>query len=216
MSADILSLFPWVVVSIVFTGMLALCWRAMSALDTQAKVLAQIISEFQRTGGVVASTPAPAPTAPHPAPAPAPAPATSPVVDPGLVAFVKKQEGFSTKAYWDYKQYSIGYGTKANSPTEVIDEAEATRRLTTEINIAEQAVEKVAANAPKGVKQALTDLTYNAGAGWETQELGALIKAGNYIEAKAHLLQYNHAGGQVLAGLTARREAEASWFDSPL
>jgi len=137
-------------------------------------------------------------------------------VDQGLVNFVKKQEGFSAKAYWDYKQYSIGYGTKANSATEVIDEAEAERRLTVEINLAEQAVEKIAANAPKGVKQGLTDLTYNAGTGWEAQDLGTLIKAGKYEEAKAHVLQYNHAGGQVLAGLTTRREAEVSWFDNPL
>ena len=84
------------------------------------------------------------------------------------------------------------------------------------MEITQQEVEKVAANAPKGVKQALTDLTYNAGSGWEAQTLGQLIKAGDYENAKSHVLQYNHAGGQVLAGLTARREAEVKWFDNPL
>jgi hypothetical protein len=42
---------------------------------------------------------------------------------------VKKFEGFLAKAYPDFKQYSSGYGTKANSPTEVITESEAERRL---------------------------------------------------------------------------------------
>ena len=74
--------------------------------------------------------PGPPPAAAHQAPAPTVAPpiSTQPVdvVDAGLVAFIKKQEGFSAKAYWDYKQYSIGYGTKANSSSEVITEAEAT------------------------------------------------------------------------------------------
>ncbi len=146
------------------------------------------------------------------------APTETPIVDQGLVNYIKGKEGFSAKAYWDYKQYSIGYGTKANSPTEVIDEPEAVRRLTIEINLAEQEVEKFAPNAPKGVKQALTDLVYNAGVVWEGQDLGALIKAGSYEEAKSHVLQYNHAGKppQVLAGLTTRRQDEVSWFDNPL
>jgi len=42
------------------------------------------------------------------------------------------------------------------------------------------------------------------------------LKAGDYTKAKESLLQYNHAGGQVLSALTKRREAEVSWFDSPI
>jgi len=156
----------------------------------------------------------------HPAPslqAPAPAPAVPPVVDQGLVDFIKKQEGYSAKAYWDYKQYTIGYGTKANFATEVIDEAEALRRLTVEINAAWLLVKKIIpAGTPVGIEQALTDLTYNAGSGWEEQSLGAAVKAAKWDTVKADILQYNHAGGQVIAGLTKRREAEASWFDTPL
>jgi lysozyme len=137
-------------------------------------------------------------------------------VDQGLVNFVKIVEGFSPKAVWDYKQYSIGYGTKANAATDTITEAAAEAALTIEINKAEQLVEAFAPNAPKGVKQALTDLTYNAGAGWETGSLGAAVKAQKWDTVKADILLYNHAGGQVLAGLTARRTAEVSWFDNPL
>src|SRR5260221_68412 len=154
--------------------MLSLQWRLVGALDRIARLLAPQPSP----PGSVPVLPPSQPALPKPAPPAAPAaPVPTPVVDQGLVNFIKKTEAFSSKAYWDYKQYSIGWGTKANSATEVIDEAEATRRLTVEINLAEQEVEKVAANAPKGVKQALTDLTYNAGFGWSEHSLGAAVKA---------------------------------------
>ena len=45
------------------------------------------------------------------------------------VDLIKKFEGFSAKAYWDYDHYSIGYGTRANSPDEVITKEEAEIRL---------------------------------------------------------------------------------------
>ena len=50
-----------------------------------------------------------------------------------LVSFLKKKEGYSSDSYWDHKQHSIGYGTKANFPGEVIDEAEAEARLSQNI-----------------------------------------------------------------------------------
>jgi GH24 family phage-related lysozyme (muramidase) len=100
--------------------------------------------------------------------------------------------------------------------TEVITESEAEKRLQAELANAANSVDQFAPNAPVGVKQALIDLTYNVGPIWQQQALGTLIKAGSYEEAKAHIVQYNHAGGQVLDSLTKRREAEVSWFDHPL
>lgn len=181
----------------------------------------------------VAAKPQPQPLpSPTPVPAAKPTPALSPpvvthappistqpvdVVDQGLVNFIKKAEGFVPKAFWDYKQYSIGYGTKANSATEVITEAEAEARLTVEIDKAWKLVQPILPEGtPIGIQQALVDLTYNAGSGWETQSLGAAVKAAKWETVKADILQYNHAGGQVNAGLTARREAEVSWFNNPL
>jgi lysozyme len=137
-------------------------------------------------------------------------------VDEGLLEFVKKAEGFAPTAKWDYKQYTYGYGTKAPGEGATITEAEAEVPLKQELAEAAALVEKFAPNAPKGVKQALTDLTFNAGTGWETGNLGAEIKAGNYAAAAKSILRYNHAGGQVLDGLTIRRQSEASWFNDPL
>lgn len=215
----LLNIIPWFCLLIVFAGMLALAWRLVSALD-------QALARQAPTGPAPSALKTienvlvpPAPTPAKPAPLPAPVISTQPadVVDQGLVNFIKKAEGFQPKAYWDYKQYSIGYGTKANSATEVITEPEALARLTVEISNAWKLAEQVIpAGAPIGVQQALTDLTYNAGSGWETQSLGAAVKASKWDTVKADILQYNHAGGVVNAGLTARREAEVSWFDAPL
>jgi lysozyme len=181
------------------------------------------LARAQAPEAIDSTPPPPAPkpgkALPPPAP-PSPAPiSTQPVdiVDQGLVNFIKKAEGFTPKAVWDYKQYSIGYGTKANSADEVITEAEAEARLTVEIDKAYQLVKPIIpSGTPIGIVQALVDLTYNAGPGWEHASLGAAVKAAKWDTVKADILQYNHAGGQVNAGLTARREAEVSWFDKPL
>lgn len=201
---------------IVFLGMLALAWRSLSIAHDLAQRALQ-----QGAGAAPTPTPAsvlksilPTPAAPA-APAPHP-PAPDDIVTPGFVNYLKKIEGFSPKAYWDYKQYSIGYGTKAASASEVIDEAEATRRLHDEIAKAYKLVNDFVPNLPKGQAQALTDLTYNAGPGWERGSLGNAVKAQKIDTIKADILLYNHAGGVVNDGLTRRRHDEVSWFDNPL
>ena len=207
MIAEFKDILPWVTNLLEFFMMAALLWRAFSALD-------KALARFSPQPGPPAAVPVPSvPSPPKPAPTP-PQPAV--VVDQGLVNAVKKFEGFSAKAVWDYKQYTNGFGTKATSATEVIDEAEAEKRLAVEIGKAAHSVETFAPDAPLGVKQALTDLTYNAGFGWSEHSLGAAVKAQKWDTVKADILQYNHAGGQVLAGLTARREAEVTWIDHPL
>jgi lysozyme len=199
---------------IVFLGMMALVWRSLG--------IAHDLSSLALKG----QQPQPTPAKPVPAPKPVPLPVPTPMepeaplddtaVDQGLVDFIKKMEGFAAKAYWDYKQWSIGYGTKATSSTETISQADAEVRLRQEIAKADKLVTDFAPGLPKGVHQALLDLTYNAGSGWEHQSLGAAVKAQKWETVKADILQYNHAGGQVNAGLTHRREAEVSWFDNPL
>jgi GH24 family phage-related lysozyme (muramidase) len=207
---------------VIFLGMLAISWRSLGIAHDLAKTvllqggMPQPQAKPQIVPPPTASVPAAVPPAVHTPAAPI---STQPVdvVDQGLVNFIKKEEGFTAKAKWDYKQYSIGYGTKATSATEVITETEAEARLTVEIDKAWKLVEPILpVGTPIGIKQALLDLTYNAGSGWEHESLGAAVKASNWATVKADILQYNHAGGVVNAGLTSRREAEVSWFDNPL
>jgi GH24 family phage-related lysozyme (muramidase) len=46
-----------------------------------------------------------------------------------LIALLISLEGFSACAYWDVSQYSIGYGTRANSKYECIDKNAGKSRL---------------------------------------------------------------------------------------
>lgn len=136
-------------------------------------------------------------------------------LDPGLVAAVKQFEGFAPAASWDYKQYTNGYGTRATAPGETIDRDTAEQRLQDELLKARAQAVAVNPNAPPGVQNALTSLTFDAGNGWANSGLGAAVRAGDWDTARQHFLSYNKAGGQTNPGLVSRRAAEAAWFDAP-
>lgn len=131
---------------------------------------------------------------------------------------VKKLEGYSEKPYADFKQTSSGYGTKAQPGDENIppDQRQAvyTQRLRNELSSAYQIVDNFAPGLPKGARDALTDLTYNAGATWTQAGLGQAIRAGDMEKAKTLLPQYNQAGGEVNQGLVARRAEELKWWNT--
>lgn len=133
-------------------------------------------------------------------------------VPSGFIGAIKNTEGYRAKAYWDVNHYSIGYGTRANSPDEVIDQAEATRRFNSKIDSAAKFVDSVNPNLDPGTRAALISLTHNAGEGWGTSGLGDKIRAGDVQGAKENFLQYNKAGGETNEGLVMRRAREAAWF----
>lgn len=133
-------------------------------------------------------------------------------LQPYLVNAVKGFEGFTPTASWDYKQHSVGYGTRGN-PGETITREQADVRLNEELGKAQAMVNKFAPDAPEGVKSALTSLTFNAGSAWMNSGLGERVKARDWAGAKDRFLRYNKAGGKVLPGLVKRRQAEAAWFD---
>ena len=128
------------------------------------------------------------------------------------LAKIKGFEGFHQKPYWDYKQWTSGYGTRAAGPNDVVDQAEAERRLQSEIGKAAALVDQFAPNVDPGTRAALTSLTYNAGGKWMESGLGQAIKSGNMDAARASFLQYAKAGGQHLPGLANRRAEELKWW----
>jgi len=140
-------------------------------------------------------------------------------LDPEYLDAIKKSEGYTPDASWDYKQYSSGYGTKAQPGDENIppDQRQAVyeQRFQDEVSKAAASVDSFNPNLPPGVRAALTSLTYNAGPGWQQSGLGQAVKAGDWDKAQSIFLQYNHAGGNVDPGLTARRQREAAWFGAP-
>lgn len=128
---------------------------------------------------------------------------------------IKQFEGFTTKANWDYAQFTNGYGTKARFQGEVISTAEADRRFRSEISQARAIVDKAAPDVDEGTKAALTSLTFNAGTSWVSSGLGDAVRRGDLDAAREIFQQYNKAGGDVLPGLVSRRAKEAMWIGNP-
>ena len=126
---------------------------------------------------------------------------------------IRKFEGFTPKADWDYAQFTNGYGTKAKFAGEVIDKAEADRRFQAEIAQARAIVDRHAPHVDEGTKAALTSLTFNAGDKWARSGLGEAIRSGDTEKARELFLQYNKAGGEVLArpGATAHCRSRLDW-----
>lgn len=134
------------------------------------------------------------------------------VLDPRWLDQIKKFEGFYSKPYWDARQWSVGYGSKASGPNDMVDRAEADRRLSNELGAAAKYVDQFAPNLDAGTRAALVSLTYNAGPSWMTSGLGRAIQAGDMDAARQSFLQYNKSEGRELPGLVSRRHAEANWF----
>lgn len=143
-------------------------------------------------------------------------------LDQSYLDAIKGFEGYNPNPAGaaDYKQFSSGYGTKVQPGDENIpaDQRQGVyeQRFQDEVGKAFNSVDSFAPNLPPGVRAALTSLTYNAGPGWQSSGLGDAIKAGDFDRAQQLFLQYNHAGGKVDPGLTARRQKEATWFGSGL
>lgn len=196
--------------------------REMEAREEARRKALDEVSMQRQAGKNVTKLPSAVPT---PTPTPTPATQLEKVgqivpnkVTSNLIATVKDLEKFHPKAYWDYKQYSIGYGTKASGPNEVITEAEAAARLEQEINKSALFVSNFG-NTNKykwGQNQvdALSSFVYNGGPGFLTQ-VTAVGKRSNFEILKAIPL-YNQAGGKVLPGLEKRRKIEADLFSKDL
>lgn len=129
----------------------------------------------------------------------------------GLLDFVATQEGFSPKPYWDFKQWTSGYGTRASGPGEVIDQTEAQRRLQAEIDKARGYVMQRWGGLAPNQADALASFTYNLGPGWmQGSNLSKAVDAQDWDSAASIMQQYVNAGGKPLPGLLKRRQAEAS------
>ena len=125
--------------------------------------------------------------------------------DQGL-AFLKGREGWSSKAYKDYKQYSIGYGSKAKNPTEVIDEEEGAKRLKDETGpLSDWLNTNIKTPLTQQQHDALVSFGYNTGA---LPKLKDDLNAGNFQKVADRMQTWTHAGGKELSDLKDRRYQE--------
>ena len=133
------------------------------------------------------------------------------------ISFLKKQEGFKPKAYGDFKQKSIGYGTKAALGEKSISPQDAETRLQQEAAKVDAWInQNVKEPLTQGQRTALTSFGYNLGTGkGGLSDLLANVNAGNWQGVAKQLGAYIHSGGHINPGLIKRRYAERGLLFRP-
>ena len=141
--------------------------------------------------------------------------------DAGL-DLVKRSEGFRSHTYLDVNGFpTIGYGHRilpSESFPGPIAETQANNLLASDLRVAEQDVVRlVKVSLTQGQFDALVDFCFNLGGErLASSTLLKVLNGGRYQDAVEQLLRWDLAGGQVNAGLKARRQAEcALWNASP-
>ena len=137
---------------------------------------------------------------------------------------VEPCEGRRLVAYRDcVGVLTIGYGhTSRAGPPQVtpgmkITQAEADDILSRDLAVFERGVAALIAGAKGGVTQcefdALVDLAFNVGLGnLKSSSLLRAFRAGDKAGAARKFMDWNKAGGRVIAGLTQRRQRDRAWF----
>lgn len=127
------------------------------------------------------------------------------------VNLIKKFEGYRPNAYGDYKQMSIGYGTKARPGETFITSGEAERRMRAEADKIASFVDTSLPGIAPAKRKALVSFGYNLGTGeGGLSDLIPDAKAGNWQGVADKMQRYIHAGGEVNDGLINRRAQEAA------
>ena len=142
------------------------------------------------------------------------------------IKILKAEEGFSSRPYWDYAQWTVGYGTKCpddkleHYKQNGITEEEAESLLRTYIARFEAELEKFITKTGVVLNQnqydALLLFSYNCGSAWSYDTTGGLYNAvvsgatGNtLIDAFS---RWCNAGGQIRTFLLRRRLCEANMY----
>lgn len=131
---------------------------------------------------------------------------------------IEQSEGFRSTVYNDVVGIpTIGYGHRllpGESFPNGITQEQAQAMLSSDVQTAEDAVQRlVTVPLAQGQFDALVDFVFNLGAGrLASSTLLKDLNAGDYDAAGSQLLLWDHAGGQEVAGLKARREAELQLF----
>lgn len=144
-------------------------------------------------------------------------------VSESLVQFIKEQEGFSAVRYWDYGQYTIGYGTEWNKdryPSGTITEEEADYELRLKLAEFEKEVDRLLAKGTVKHNQhqydAILSFTFNLGSQWmsSSNRIYSYVLYGypseqEFVDAMG---AWASAGGEVIHSLMQRRIDEADMY----
>ena len=140
------------------------------------------------------------------------------------IAILKKYEGFSAKPYWDYAQWTVGYGTKCPDDrleyykTHGITEAEAESLLQVYIAKFENELYKFMDRTGVQLSQqqfdALLLFSYNCGSAWSYSGLlyNAVVSGATGNELIYAFSRWCNAGGEIKLSLLRRRLRDANLY----
>lgn len=133
--------------------------------------------------------------------------------DAGL-KLIKSFEGCRLTAYQDsVGVWTIGYGhTSGVKQGQKITQAQADDFLKKDIAKFEKAVNSIKQDFNENQFSALVSFAYNCGTG----NLNKLCLGRTKAQIAVKMLEYNKAGGKVIAGLTRRRKAENALYNTPM
>jgi GH24 family phage-related lysozyme (muramidase) len=134
-----------------------------------------------------------------------------------LIEFIKDREGFSKKAYKDGDHYSIGFGTKASSPSDTITYAKANEALLKDLDTREKFVRNFAKakdyDWSDSQVYSLVDFHYNTGQKNFLALTGKGTRSDEEIAAK--MPEYNLVDGKFNQGIQDRRFQNQLAFATP-
>lgn len=142
------------------------------------------------------------------------------------VEFIKAVEGFSAQPYYDYSQYTVGYGTQCPSEkyfeykSNGITKKEAEALLQEELaeisaSINEKLIDMYNLTLTQNQFDALVSFSFNIGPGWMTYDSSlrnAILRNANESDMVYAFGLYCTAGGKYLPGLITRRLCEANMY----
>ncbi len=141
------------------------------------------------------------------------------------IDLIKQTEGFSKYKYWDYSQWTIGYGTAcgADEYPDGITEAEAEKLLKKYVANFSNYVNNFASKNNITLKQnqfdALVSMCYALGSLFDAYgdfDLKTILLNGSdkygFLEIAKAFGEWRKAGGEVLPGLVKRRHLETALF----
>ncbi len=142
------------------------------------------------------------------------------------VEFIKEVEGFSPQPYYDYNQYTVGYGTKCPTEKYFDYRANGIPRSEAEILLREavagiedalnqKLIDRYQLTLNQHQFDALVSFSYNLGTSWVTYDSSlrnALLRNAGEDEMVYAFSLYCTAGGKYLPGLVTRRLCEANIY----
>ena len=142
-----------------------------------------------------------------------------------MIDLLKKFEGFAEKPYWDYKQWTVGYGTRVPDgnleryQTEGIHQAEAEQLLATTLadmgKSINSFIDKFGLQITQNQFDAMLSMSFNCGTNW-IYGTGffrtAIIEGWTGSDFMFSIGQWSSAGGATQTGLIRRRLSEANMY----